>query len=157
MGRDWLAELIDLVRQAATAPRPESLAEPFRVRASDDFWPWHADFGRPLGQPRPWLIGGGRALAMVVNVLLPTCHALGQARGDDTLSAAALRCYRRLPAPPENRVTRYMSGELAPPADRRAWRDACRQQGLLHLFQAWCAERRCDECPAGGAAQLGLL
>ena len=153
----WVESLASLVRQASASPTLRGLADPFCIRAEDDFWPFHFDFGRPTERARPWLVGRGRALEIVVNVLLPGCFAFGQTRGDETLSAAALRCYQRLPATPENRVTSYMAEEIATGLPRRLYRGAARQQGLLHLFHSWCAERRCDHCPAARAGQLGLL
>jgi hypothetical protein len=149
VGADWPGDLALRVRQAAAEASPRSLADLFRVRATDDFWPFHFDFGRPATHPRPWLIGGGRAMEVVVSVLLPLLHALGEAGGDETLSAAALRCYRRFPATPGNRVTRAMLEQVAGGMARGLPLSACRQQGLLHLYREWCAERWCARCPAG--------
>jgi hypothetical protein len=87
-------------------------------------------------------------MEVVVNVLLPVVYALGQARGDDTLSAAALRCYRRFPATPGNRITHAMLEQVAGGMAAHVPLTACRQQGLLHLYHQWCAERWCARCPA---------
>jgi Protein of unknown function (DUF2851) len=123
---------------------------------------------RQRGRGRPWLwelvaappwIGRGRAQVIVVNVLLPLALAAGVA------DAAAL--YARLPGEPPNRVTRYMAAQLAgmiQPADRGVgvgalaagdtrFRGACRQQGLLHLFETTCRARRCEACAARARAR----
>ncbi len=151
---DWVSDLSDAVRRASARTSSGGLADLFRVRAEDDFWPRHFGLGRDLREPRPWLIGRGRAMEMVVNVLLPACFALGQANGDDTLSAAARRCYERFPASPGNQVVRYMATQVAGGAAQRVKLNALRQQGLLHLFSVWCAGRWCASCPAGGGRPL---
>ncbi len=156
-GTDWVGALAAAVREAVVCPTPAPLAELFRVQATDDFWPWQVDFGRPLEQARPWLIGRGRAMEVVVNVLLPGCYALGQVHGDEPLSAAALGCYRRFPATPGNRISRYMAQQVAGGVPRGLRLTAARQQGLLHLFHEWCAGRWCERCPAGGGARLAAL
>jgi len=150
--RDWAADLEQAVRRAASRRTSAELAELFRVCASDAFWPSHADFARPMSGAQPWLIGRGRAMEMVVSVLLPVMYALGDWRRDETLSAAALRCYRRFPATPGNRITRAMAEQVGDTAPRGPRLSACRQQGLLHLYRRWCAERWCERCPAGAAA-----
>jgi hypothetical protein len=154
LGHGWVEDLGQAVRQCAGAKTSASLTELFRVRATDDFWPHHVGFGHPTPRPRPWLIGRGRAMEIVVSVLLPALYALGQSHGDDTLSAAALRCYQRFPATPGNRVVRYMAQQVAGGAARQVRMNACRQQGLLHLFREWCSERRCETCPAGRGNSL---
>jgi hypothetical protein len=148
---DWPAELAQWVKRAAAAPSPVMLTALFQVRVADEFWPHHFGFGRPTPCPRPWLIGRGRAMEIAVSVLLPAAFALGQSCGDDTLSGAALRCYQQFPATPRNRVVRHMVTQVAGGSARQVHLNACRQQGLLHLFRNWSAERHCTTCPAGGA------
>jgi hypothetical protein len=94
-----------------------------------------------LVQAAPW-IGRGRAQVVAINVLVPFAAAAGV----DT--AAGL--FERLPGEPTNRVVRYMAEQLGQPGVR--FRGACHQQGLLHLFQLSCAERKCSRCPARGAS-----
>jgi hypothetical protein len=85
----------------------------------------------------PW-IGRGRAHVVVVNVLLPFALAAGL--------ADVTTLFERLPAEPANRVTRYMTGQLATQGTR--FRGACQRQGLLHLFTTTCSSRRCAVCAA---------
>jgi hypothetical protein len=89
----------------------------------------------------PW-IGRGRAQVLVVNVLVPFAAAVGCTQAE-TL-------FERLPGEPSNRVLRYMAGLLR--SDQVRFRGALLQQGLLHLFGATCATRRCGTCPARGSS-----
>jgi hypothetical protein len=115
---------------------------------ADSFWAGHFDFGRPTPSGRPWLIGSGRAGEIVVNVVLPFLHALGQARDEGDLSDRAIALYRRYPTTSQNRVTREMALQLGGPDGARHARTACRQQGLIHLYKHWCNLRDCGHCPA---------
>ena len=97
----------------------------------------------PLLLARPW-IGRGRALAVVVNVVLPFAAAAG-------LEGAVDR-YVRGPGEPPNRVTRYMAVQLGASG---AWaRTACGRQGLLQVFKSFCAKRLCQDCPVADAERL---
>lgn len=154
----WLRQdpvelLLEDLADAERLERPVRLAEPWRVRAADRFWPVHYDFGRAAQGARPWLIGSPRAGEVAVNVLLPFLHALGQHRGDARLSERALDLYRRYPATAPNRVTREMARQLGGDDGAAHARTACRQQGLIHLFKHWCDAHDCGRCPAGGAEQ----
>jgi hypothetical protein len=50
-----------------------------------------------------------------------------------------------------NQNSRLMH-ELLGGAGRFAPRSMVDEQGLLHLYTAWCAARRCYECPVAAAA-----
>jgi hypothetical protein len=149
--RDPIGVLLDDLAEAERREKPARLAGRWRTRASDPFWPTHYDFGRASPGARPWLIGGGRAGEVAVNVLLPFLHALGQAADDPALSERALALYRRYPATAPNRVTVEMARQLGGPDGAKAARTACRQQGLIHLYRHWCDARDCDRCPAGAS------
>jgi hypothetical protein len=95
----------------------------------------------------PW-IGRGRAQVLVVNVLVPFAAAAGCPGADDL--------FERHSGEPSNRVLRYMADLLGrdtehDPSQRISFRGALLQQGLLHLFNATCASRRCGACPALGS------
>jgi uncharacterized protein DUF2851 len=101
----------------------------------------------PLARVAPW-IGPGRAQVIAVNVLLPFAAAAG------AVDAGAI--YERVAGEPSNRVLRYMAQQLQGDAAAGIrFRGACHQQGLLQLFQATCASRACERCPAraGGSLQ----
>jgi hypothetical protein len=121
---------------------PQALEEALVVRAAG-YWREHFDFGR-RGRLSPSLIGKGRAREMLANVVLPFAYARGQALGEASLAQAALDAYHRLPRLEGNQVTRHMEGQLS--AGRGVVNSARRQQGLLHLFQAYCSQGRCGGC-----------
>ncbi len=91
-------------------------------------------------------LGPDRAAALVANALLPFALAFAEHTGDARLTDAASAAWERLPAAGANevtrRATRQVSGEarLGPLGERG-------QQGLIHLDAAFCAPRRCYECP----------
>jgi hypothetical protein len=138
---DPVARLLDDLEDAERLGRPVRLAEPWRVRATDQFWQLHYDFGRASRGARPWLIGSPRAGEVAVNVLLPFLYALGQHLGDGRLSDRAQALYRRYPATAPNRVTREMVRQLGGERGMASARTACRQQGLIHLYKNWCDMR----------------
>ena len=99
-----------------------------------------------LTRAAPW-IGRGRAQIIAINVLVPFAAAAGLNEAESL--------FERLPGEPSNRVLRYMASQLGGPGIR--FRGACRQQGLLHLFNFTCAGRVCERCPAGGDRHLRRL
>lgn len=152
--RDPLEDLLALV--LAQRERPGGLVEPWRARSAAVFWTWHYDFGLPTSGPRPWQIGRGRGMEIVVNVLLPLAYAVGRVTERPELAAAALLAYQRLPAGPWNRRARAMAAQLFGAEGARLCRSAARQQGLLQLFARWCWERRCESCPAGARQRVAM-
>jgi hypothetical protein len=93
----------------------------------------------PLSRASPW-IGAGRAQVIAINVLLPFAAAAGL--------DAAEAIFERAAGEPSNRVVRYMAQQLGSAGKGIRFRGACHQQGLLQLFQATCASRACERCPA---------
>ena len=80
-------------------------------------------------------LGRARAAAIAVNVLLPFFYALGLEGARDLFLAYPLR--------EESDLVRQMREQLGlGPLSL-----ACQEQGLLHLYQAFCREGRCGECP----------
>jgi len=146
---------LDDLAAAERAANPSSLAERWQARVDDDaFWATHHDFGRPLKESQPWLVGAGRAGEVVINVLLPFCYALGQADGDRALSERALAVYRRYPSGPPNRVVREMAVQVGGADGPKLARGACRQQGLIHLYRHWCDTRDCQRCAAHAGGSI---
>jgi hypothetical protein len=149
-GGDPLDLLLDDLTVAERAANPSVLATRWQARVDEDaFWATHHDFGRPLKESQPWLVGAGRAGEVVINVLLPFGYALGQATSDRALSERALAVYRRYPSGPPNRVVREMAVQVGGAAGPKLARGACRQQGLIHLYRHWCDTRDCARCAAG--------
>jgi hypothetical protein len=91
-------------------------------------------------------IGADRAAAIVANAVLPFAHALAEQTSDAALLDSASSAWERLPAAEANELTRRAQRQVAGEA-RLASLGGRGQQGLIHLDQAFCAPRRCYECP----------
>ena len=93
----------------------------------------------------PALIGQGRAREIIVNVILPFSLAWAQSTSSPSLEKHVLELYEHYPKLDENEITRQMTKQLL---ERCSVVDSARrQQGLIHLYHTFCAERRCTECP----------
>jgi hypothetical protein len=150
-----------LVADAARAlrtqpPRPaaRALAAALLVPAQAGYWGDHWDFDRPMpawgeGRAQPALLGPDLAAAVVVNVLLPLLAAWGEVLDDRALVAAARLCYQQHPPTADNERLRHMRRQLLGGADRATTGTACRQQGLLHVYEQTCGWRRCTACVVG--------
>ncbi len=109
--------------------------------STDGYWASHFDFGVEGWSPS--LIGRGRAREIVVNILLPFCFAVGEPR----LREQALEIYRGYPRSGENRITSHLQRQIFGVPQHRTIDSALRQQGLIHLYDKFCAEHRCEQCP----------
>jgi hypothetical protein len=87
-----------------------------------------------------------RADILIVNVVLPFAAAIGLIERDTFLSELALRLYLAHPGLSENRVTRLMCQQLRLSALPQG---SCQQQGLQHIYQQTCREKRCAHCILG--------
>ncbi|HLB29255.1 MAG TPA: DUF2851 family protein, partial [Dehalococcoidia bacterium] len=116
----------------ATSPR--QLLAALMVRGPD-----------PLARGRATiaLIGPGRALELVVNVVIPFVAA----RGGEALALRSQELYRRLPAPPSYGITRHLERALRAATGRPLARGALGRQGLLELFNRYCRVGLCGGCP----------
>ncbi len=119
-------------------------------RVAAGYWRDHYDLGRPGERLGHSLVGWQRALEIAANVLLPFAYAYGERQGDRGMSRAAMETFRLLPSPGSNQVTRHMAGQVLGAARPRLAGTARRQQGLMHLFRAYCTRGRCGACPLGG-------
>jgi hypothetical protein len=113
------------------------LAGRLRVTGEEDFWSRRYAIDGPA-QSRPVdLLGPGRAITMVVDVLLPAAAALAQL-GCEPIALEAIRalyvCHPRLPT---NEITREMLRQFfgADRARAAVVNSACRQQGLIQLYR----------------------
>jgi hypothetical protein len=91
------------------------------------------------------LLGKDRADLIIVNVLLPFASAWGRINSLSELVLKAENIYRRYPPPAANTLERHMSRQLG--IDSALIDNACRQQGLLHIFKSYCVLGACRECP----------
>jgi hypothetical protein len=81
---------------------------------------------------------------MAVNVILPFLYAWSGYRRQHGLLEKVLDLYRHYPGLPSNSIVRHMMGQLM--LDARLVNSACRQQGLIHLYQEYCIKGKCGAC-----------
>jgi hypothetical protein len=91
-------------------------------------------------------VGADRAAAIVANAVIPFALALAEQTNDAALLDAASAAWEKLPPADANEVTRRAQRQVAGEV-RLGSLGARGQQGLIHLDQAFCAPRRCFECP----------
>jgi hypothetical protein len=89
-------------------------------------------------------LGRGRAAEIVINIILPFFRAWCGLQGEDTLVEGLERICRSFPPCETNSKQRHMLGQLR--AGKELVNSALRQQGLLHLYKAYCTQGRCLEC-----------
>jgi hypothetical protein len=91
-------------------------------------------------------IGPDRAGDMVASAIIPFALAYAEATGDHLLSETASTAWEALPAPASNAVTRRALAQVAGSGTVGSL-GGRGMQGLIHLDGAYCAPRRCFECP----------
>lgn len=89
-------------------------------------------------------VSPGRAKILAANVVLPFAAAVASTTGDPALGPQAVAVYVALPGLPSNQITREMLRQFGmsrlPPG-------AAVQQGLHHVWNMWCRDKRCAACP----------
>jgi hypothetical protein len=107
---------------------------------AESFWRNHHDLSGGSAAPGGALIGRGRALEMLINVVLPFAAAWGGAHSLDALSRRALALFLRLPSAGSYGGTRFLESAFRPlSGSDRGPGGACLQQGRLYLYQQYCA------------------
>jgi hypothetical protein len=96
------------------------------------------------------LVGRDRAVELAVNAVLP--WLLAQYGEDSDLGAAALSCYRALPAPQPYGSSRVLWGALCVADGRPLMRSAALAQGALQMTRTWCTRGGCGLCPLSPGA-----
>lgn len=84
---------------------------------------------------------------LIINIVLPFAAAIALLEYDPLLHERALKLYKTHPGLSSNWITRMMSVQLQLPSEPRG---SCRQQGLHHIYQETCREKRCEMCILGG-------
>ena len=135
-----LAGLEEKLKEATEATGYRSLEQALVV-TPDSYWGIYSDFGLPALGATPALLGEERAVDIVINVLLPFAFAR------DEHSEKTLKFYRSYRASAENSLVKHMRQQLG--IGRYLVNTACRQQGLIHIYQTWCLEGKCNRCPLG--------
>ncbi len=90
------------------------------------------------------LFGPGRALEIIVNVLLPFTFTWGRLASCPELMGKTLSLYRQCPKRSENSIERHMLRQFG--LSRGLVSSAQRQQGLIHIYRTLCTEGRCSDC-----------
>ena len=140
-GRGFENEFVELVRSGSVPELEKAL-----MVDDDGYWINHSDFGSVMS-PHPTLLGAERAGVIVVNVVLPFVFAISE----PPVAPTALELYRNYPRLAGNALDRHMIGQIR--VDSKMVNSARRQQGLIHLYQTFCTQGRCKECPLAGAGE----
>ena len=91
------------------------------------------------------LIGIGKASQIAVNVLLPFAFSWGELACKPEIKKRALDIYLCHQGMAETTITRHMQTQLGL-GDNHVF-NACQQQGLIHLYNDYCKEGKCLDCP----------
>lgn len=142
-----IESLESLAHQVPPGRLPLALRHHFTTATlANHYWATRYSFGCPLGAPRPHLIGVERAGDIAISVVLPFLLASANANAG-AYTDAVLEAYRLHPKLAENEITRSMASLLTEGRGPFVARSAQQQQGLLHLYNRFCRDQRCDECP----------
>jgi hypothetical protein len=95
-----------------------------------------------LATPGKGVVSIGRARIIAINVALPSL--LLDARDDPGAFDAVATLIEVFPGLPSNQIIREMARRLGM---ERAPDGALAQQGLQHLWERHCREKRCEGCP----------
>jgi hypothetical protein len=82
-----------------------------------------------------------------VNVALPALLHAADTLGCETTRERAIALYRAHPGLQPNHKTRWVEENVLARTEADAARGALVQQGMLGLYDSFCAPRRCPECP----------
>ena len=91
-------------------------------------------------------LGTARADILICNVVLPFAMAVALIEHDTMLAEQAQILYTEHPGLSSNRITRAMCDQLQLTREPRG---ACEQQGLQHIYQQTCKDKRCELCMVG--------
>lgn len=135
-----------ILRAARTAlpdGRSAVLEEALTVTV-DGYWAFHYDYGAELRKKCVTLLGKERVAEIIINVLLPFVFAYGTATSQPWLAEKTMIAYLKYHVPPGNAITREMMARLSP--NPFPVTTACRQQGLIYLYQHYCVPGKCEVC-----------
>jgi uncharacterized protein DUF2851 len=105
-----------------------------------------------LAAPGKGVVSRGRARIISINVALPFLLLDARDASDGTRWELAVTAIERFPSLPSNQITRVMAAQLGLP---RAPAGALAQQGLHHVWERHCREKRCAGCPCALRASPG--
>ncbi len=136
--------LIEMVR-GLPAGRPHIDLESALLVTAEGYWASHYDFGLPSkpGTCRA-LLGRERASAVIINVILPFIFFWSQKVAEPRLGQKAREIFEGYPRLGMNSIEQHMLHQLA--ISPELANSARRQQGLIHLYKAFCTQGKCGEC-----------
>ncbi len=97
-----------------------------------------------LASPGKGIISRGRARIIAINVALPFLLLDARDADDTARWDMTIATIEGFPGLPSNQITRVMAAQLGL---ARAPAGALAQQGLHHLWERHCREKRCAACP----------
>jgi len=139
-----LRAILSLTNKAPSGAEHQWLENGLTI-PSRGYWKNHLDFGVATKRNSA-LLGHEKASEMVINIILPFVYAWGEVASEPKLKEKASEIYRRYPEPGDNETTHHMKQQLLLKPGIHL--SAPQQQGLIHLFRAYCRYRNCTECPA---------
>jgi hypothetical protein len=139
----WLESWLRALRGAVKIDSRVDLGALLMVK-TEGYWSGHYDFNLPAKAPGSFLLGRDRAAETIINVVLPFFIAWSSRQGENALTGGLRNIFRRLPPGESHALQRHMLSQLK--AKEGIVNSALRQQGLLHLFKAYCRQGRCIEC-----------
>jgi hypothetical protein len=111
------------------------------------YWADYLDFGLPIRKNPPALLGKERAADIIINVLLPFALLQAEQYSYPELASRILNIYHHYPRLMVNRIERHMCNQLG--MHSSLVNSACRQQGLIHIYQTLCLQAKCYDCALG--------
>lgn len=139
----WLGTWSRVLERAVEESSCVDLAALLRVKA-EGYWHGRYDFNMSQTASGEWLLGQGRADEIIVNVVFPFFKVWSELIGKSTLVSGLDNIIRSYPPCETNSIQKHMLSQLK--ADKGLVKTALRQQGLLHLYKAFCTQGRCVEC-----------
>jgi len=144
---------LDLWTQTTGTNKDAMLFSTLFMESPESYWTYRFTWGGKRATKPTRLIGKGRAAQIVVNVIIP--FSLAVARGEHNLSFEQniFATYISCPPLPSDAVLRLMMHRLFGPEEPAPSliRNARRQQGLIQIYQDWCADdpicRQCSILP----------
>jgi hypothetical protein len=143
-GQELSQNILKSVSQVEFKNAAIELEKPLLV-ITNGYWANHFDFG--IRGCNPTLIGREKAREIVVNILLPFSFAWADLTADVELKNRVLSLYNNYPKTTPNKLTKYMETKLFGQNSSPRVSSACQQQGLIHLYQTYCRESACHQCP----------
>ncbi len=109
----------------------------------DSFWHTHTTFTSPKSSQKKALIGIDRAGMLLTDLIYPAIFAYAKLQNNVPLAEQILVFYRMLPACSNHRTLQIMQNYCFS-SHRKIFRTSVSQQGLIHLYQSFCARNSFD-------------